>query len=250
MIGADILKTLLKEGEEPFSKALRGRLTTMSRNPNTIGALDDIADKMNIYKTALENVRPSSEVVVSKGGKFAGGRDASYDLQEQLKSYMDDLSRMRDQPNNAIDFFMSKNKLNDHPLNRYSLNRIFDKNLGTNFGDLAHLAYQNKMSALNKMEMLGAYDSRLGTSREIPTELIDDMLKMDTVNKSPYSASFYNDWDISWGHKPQGSLRVSDHWNFPSQGKTHARIKDNPDFKQGWALGQYDNGLYNILKYY
>ena len=73
MIGADILKTLLKEGEEPFSKALRDRLTTMSRNPNTIGALDDIADKMNIYKK------------------------------------------------DALNLFIDQNKLDNHPINNFSL---------------------------------------------------------------------------------------------------------------------------------
>lgn len=249
MIGADILKTLLKEGEEPFSKALRGRLTTMSRNPNTIGALDDIADKMNIYKNALENMQPSSKVV-SMPAVDKLSMDDSIQLRQDLNNYLKSLSGLNKQPKDALNLFIDQNKLDNHPINNSSLEYFFDKNLGTNFDKLSHAAFLNRKTALNKMEMLNEYENKLGTPREIPSELIDDMLKMDTVNSSPYSASFYNDWDISWGHKPQGSLRVSDHWNFPSQGKTHARIKDNPDFKQGWALGQYDNGLYNILKYY
>lgn len=69
-------------------------------------------------------------------------------------------------------------------------------------------------------------------------------------SKSPYSMSFYNAQNITWGYKPEGSLRVSDHWNFETYGEKHCQTLD-PNFKlkpgQN-ALGQYEHGKYRILK--
>lgn len=68
--------------------------------------------------------------------------------------------------------------------------------------------------------------------------------------KSPYSMSFYNTKDVGWNHKPEGSLRISDHWNFETYGQRHCQTLD-PNFKlkpgQN-ALGQYEHGKYRILK--
>lgn len=77
---------------------------------------------------------------------------------------------------------------------------------------------------------------------------------LDHINenwtKSPYSMSFYNTKDVGWDHKPEGSLRVSDHWNFETYGELHCQTLD-PNFalKPGQnALGQYEHGKYRILK--
>lgn len=67
--------------------------------------------------------------------------------------------------------------------------------------------------------------------------------------RSPYSLSFYNSYDISWNHKPENSLRLSDHWNFTTFGQTHCQT-DDPNLKQGWALGKYHNGQYQIIKHF
>lgn len=71
----------------------------------------------------------------------------------------------------------------------------------------------------------------------------------ETWSQSPYSYSFYDSKDIDWGHKPEGSLRLSDHWNFESGLEKHC-ITDNPEFKNGWAVGKYHKGVYHIVKYF
>lgn len=67
--------------------------------------------------------------------------------------------------------------------------------------------------------------------------------------QSPYSLSFYNSLDISWNHKPENSLRLSDHWNFTTFDELHCQT-DDPNFKQGWALGKYHDGKYQIIKHF
>ena len=61
-------------------------------------------------------------------------------------------------------------------------------------------------------------------------------------SKSPYSNSFYDSKNISWSHKPEGSLRVSDHWNFNTYDEMGEGILDgrhcttkNKNFKSRWA---------------
>lgn len=66
-------------------------------------------------------------------------------------------------------------------------------------------------------------------------------------SQSPYSESFYSAEGITWDYKPEGSLRLSDHWNFMSKGKVHCATT-NPNFKQGWAVGKYKDGKYEIVK--
>ncbi|HEM3698663.1 TPA: hypothetical protein U1C85_001740 [Streptococcus suis] len=74
-------------------------------------------------------------------------------------------------------------------------------------------------------------------------------------SKSPYSDSFYDSKKISWSHKPEGSIRVSDHWNFNTYDEMGEGILDgrhcptkNKNFKSRWAVGQYSNGVYKIIK--
>ncbi len=71
----------------------------------------------------------------------------------------------------------------------------------------------------------------------------------ETWSQSPYSQSYYNSKNITWSHKPEGSLRLSDHWNFFStyDGKLHCQTM-NPSFKDRWALGEYHHGKYCIIK--
>lgn len=75
---------------------------------------------------------------------------------------------------------------------------------------------------------------------------ITTKLETETWTKSPYSFSFYNSSDISWGYKPENSLRVADHWNFESNGSLHCETTSG--FTTGWAVGQYKNGKYEILE--
>lgn len=75
---------------------------------------------------------------------------------------------------------------------------------------------------------------------------IASKLETEKWTKSPHSFSFYNSDDISWGYKPENSLRISDHWNFESNGSLHCETTKG--FTNGWAVGQYKNGKYEILE--
>lgn len=66
----------------------------------------------------------------------------------------------------------------------------------------------------------------------------------DEWSKSPYSNSFYSSKDISWGYKPEGSLRVSDHWNFGYEGE-HCPTTEPVD---GWAVCRFENGKYHLVQ--
>ncbi|MDV5977924.1 hypothetical protein [Streptococcus canis] len=60
---------------------------------------------------------------------------------------------------------------------------------------------------------------------------------------SPYSESFYSSKDIDWGYKPEGSLRVSDHWNFGANSE-HCPTEEP---LEGWAVCEYRDGLYHLV---
>ena len=85
----------------------------------------------------------------------------------------------------------------------------------------------------------------------LPDEIIEIMSGWEVILKSPYSNTFYNSLDISWTHKPDGSFRVSDHWNFRSGGDEHIHCKTDKPVKnvEYVSLGQYDkkNRVYKIL---
>lgn len=69
--------------------------------------------------------------------------------------------------------------------------------------------------------------------------------------KSPYSSSYYNSDEISWGNKPDGSVRLADHWNFETirieyiddedieVKQTHC-VTVTPDLKNETAIGVYN----------
>jgi hypothetical protein len=99
----------------------------------------------------------------------------------------------------------------------------------------------------------------------MPLDVRKELLKWSTVNRSPYSFSFYNSNDISWSHKPEGSLRISNHWNFrgtkyDSKGwkvdnpnQIHCKIKGTgPSYPSinKWLLCRYEKGEYIKLKEY
>ena len=84
---------------------------------------------------------------------------------------------------------------------------------------------------------------------EAPAEVFEEMKEWIVVNKSPYSASFYNTYGIDWNYKPEGSLRISDHWNFESQGETHCKLDTTNEYLSGiWILARYENGVYKEIK--
>lgn len=91
---------------------------------------------------------------------------------------------------------------------------------------------------------------------ELINKLIEDY-KNNKFKESPYSQSYYffEDYDkenhIGWYSKPNNSIRISDHWNFYSQGETHCKIDDlkSDEIIKGWKICKYDNkkGTYSII---
>lgn len=63
-------------------------------------------------------------------------------------------------------------------------------------------------------------------------------------SKSPYSMSFYSSKEIGWGYKPEGSLRVSEHWNFGYEGE-HCPTAEPVE---GWAVCRFENGKYHLVQ--
>jgi hypothetical protein len=83
------------------------------------------------------------------------------------------------------------------------------------------------------------------------SELIEEISKWKQIVKSPYGLSFYNDV-VGWGFKVDGSLRISDHWNFTSHGKVHCETTTDVPNTTHWALAKYDASInkYIILQVY
>lgn len=69
--------------------------------------------------------------------------------------------------------------------------------------------------------------------------------KFKVVKKSPYSLSIYNSVDIDWKYKPEGSYRVSNHWNFKGHCKTSNSVSNLK-----LSVGKYQGDMYTIIKTY
>jgi len=82
----------------------------------------------------------------------------------------------------------------------------------------------------------------------MPKEIRDEILKFNVVSRSPYSDSFYDITNKSWDNDPDEFLRVSDHWNFESGGRIHA--KTDVDVKRGhWTIARHTaKGVYEVIK--
>ena len=81
-------------------------------------------------------------------------------------------------------------------------------------------------------------------------EIIKEILSWNVISTSPYSSSYYNAKDITWNSKPEGSLRLSDHWNFESQGTKHCQLENTNEYTEKLMLCEYHNGKYRIIKEY
>lgn len=65
------------------------------------------------------------------------------------------------------------------------------------------------------------------------------------VSESPYSESFY-DRKVKCGEKPEGTIRVSDHWNYLGRDDELHAVTDI-DITKNWAIGIYKEGIYEIV---
>lgn len=92
--------------------------------------------------------------------------------------------------------------------------------------------------------------SRAFTAYNNYPELLNDISKFEVLNGSPYSNSFYNSDDIDWNYKPEGSIRISDHWNFKSYGNKHCQLENTDEYTEKLMMCEYHNGKYRIIKEY
>ncbi|MEG0307502.1 MAG: hypothetical protein RR636_06130 [Clostridium sp.] len=82
-----------------------------------------------------------------------------------------------------------------------------------------------------------------------PREVLEEINKFEYINKSPYSSTYYNVPGITWDYKPEGSLRISDHWNFTSRGDKHCILAHTEELIENyWMLAKYIDGKYHVLK--
>lgn len=83
----------------------------------------------------------------------------------------------------------------------------------------------------------------------IPEEIKKEMATWEVINKSPYSNSFYSSLEVGWNSKPNGSYRVSDHWNFYTREKWHCQTDKKVPNNSHISLAKYDQniGRYIIL---
>ncbi|MPQ45018.1 hypothetical protein, partial [Clostridium tarantellae] len=82
-----------------------------------------------------------------------------------------------------------------------------------------------------------------------PKEVLNEIKKFHYINKSPYSSSCYNMPGITWDYKPEGSLRISDHWNFISHNEKHCILAHTDEkIDNYWMLAKYIQGKYYVLK--
>ena len=82
-----------------------------------------------------------------------------------------------------------------------------------------------------------------------PKEVLEEISKFEYINKSPYSKTYYNVPGITWDYKPEGSLRISDHWNFISNGSRHCILAHTEEsIENYWMLAKYIDGKYYVLK--
>ncbi len=72
--------------------------------------------------------------------------------------------------------------------------------------------------------------------------------KYNLIDQSPYSDSFYDSFEIGWGYKPEGSLRLSDHWNFVSRDEKHCELDYTDKYVNEWLLCRYENGKYTVVE--
>ena len=92
----------------------------------------------------------------------------------------------------------------------------------------------------------------LGFIHQMPKTIHYELLKhvntWERIIKSPYGHSYYSK-PKGWGFTDEGTLRLADHWSFPSQGKIHCK-SDIVVPRKHWAIGKWDSELdcFVILK--
>jgi hypothetical protein len=135
---------------------------------------------------------------------------------------------------------------------RYLKTFLLFEDLDDNSG-LSKRALANKLWHQRNPDPVGTIITDIEELRAfgIPNSIIEKMKEWSIIYKSPYSKSFYSSDDISWSHKPDGSFRVSDHWNFTTNrsDRVHCKTKEPVKNNAHYSLGKYDasEDKYEIL---
>ncbi len=89
-----------------------------------------------------------------------------------------------------------------------------------------------------------------GYFNDFPLDAVKEIITWEHVFKSPISNSFYSK-QKGWNITHDGTIRISDHWNFFARGTTHCKTVQE-GFKDGWAKGIYNKALdkYDIVEFY
>ena len=130
---------------------------------------------------------------------------------------------------------------------RYLKTFLLFEDLNQEDSQLSKRALQNKLWHERNPSPVGTIIRDTSELKKfgIPDSIIEMMKDWSIIYKSPYSKSFYSSEDISWSSKPDGSFRVSDHWNFTTNRsdrvhcKTTEPVKDNTHY----SIGQYDESI-------
>jgi hypothetical protein len=155
----------------------------------------------------------------------------------------------REENNNSI-IYEIKKELNNMSANFIGYEKIL-RNLNDNNIDLNDLSEFD----LNQVIRKCIYWFKKNWNNKylfLPTDARYEIESWKIINKSPYSNSFYNTKNIDWDYKEEGSLRLSDHWNFTINDKEqHCKLRNNYSYRSGkFILAQYHKGYYDIIKEY
>jgi len=82
----------------------------------------------------------------------------------------------------------------------------------------------------------------------MPEKMAQTIAAWDVVKVSPFSESYYDTLNKDWNVTPEGSLRVSDHWAFESNGRIHCAIVGELPPLQAWSLGQFRQTHYHLIE--
>jgi hypothetical protein len=130
-------------------------------------------------------------------------------------------------------------------LNIENINVFFDQH--NRIGELVAVLDESEQAEYIAWTQAKARYEKWGT---MPEEAIEEVLSWQFYSKSPYSHSYYNA-EVDWDHKPEGSLRLSDHWSWEDvYGIRHCRIKGEESEVRKWLLCRFESGWYVVLKEY
>lgn len=87
--------------------------------------------------------------------------------------------------------------------------------------------------------------------KRVPVTLLQELLKLEKVFKSPFSMSFY-DRSRQWNVYENGLIRYGNHWNFKTDDNALHGKTTEPMPGLNWAKGVYDieKGAYEIVEVY